>query len=175
MYYDFFTQRILGPNVLLKLLLVVRNQGVGRADDALGAAVVLLQLIKSGIGVVILKIQNIADVGSPKGIDALGVVADYANILKAAGKCLDNEVLGVVGVLVLVDQQVAKPFLVFCQGLWKAGKKFVGLEQQVVKIHGARPKAALHVLAVDFAQLGHSGRGILLLEVGPCGISLGRN
>ena len=41
-HYYFFTQRILGPNVFLKLLLVVRNQGVGRADDALGAAVVLL-------------------------------------------------------------------------------------------------------------------------------------
>ena len=101
-HYNFLSERILGPHVFLELFLVVGNQDIGGFDNALGTTVVLLQFIERSVGVVLLKIKNIADVGASKRINTLGVVAHHTNVLKARSQGLHDQVLCVVGILILI-------------------------------------------------------------------------
>ena len=89
-HHNFFAQRILSPHVLLKLLFVVRNQHIGRLDNALGATVVLLQLVQRRVGVVLLKVQNVPNVGASKRINTLRIVTNHTNVFKASSQRLHN-------------------------------------------------------------------------------------
>ncbi|OIQ65455.1 hypothetical protein GALL_529850 [mine drainage metagenome] len=64
------------PERLAQALGVVGDDGAGRVEDALGAAVVLLQLDLHRLREILLEIQDVADVGPPPPID--GVVGHEA-------------------------------------------------------------------------------------------------
>ena len=155
-----------GPDHLFQLLLVSRNDAVGGVYDIPGGTVVLFEAVYGHIVVIALEIQNIADIGPPERIDALGIVSHHANILVSVCKGPHDQVLRMVGILVLIYQNVPEALLVFHEHLRKAGQQFVGAEQQVVKIHGARFEASVYVLLVDFPGTGPLGHGICLLQFG---------
>ena len=97
-----------GPQVLALALAVVGDHGVGRVEDLLRGAVVLLQADDLRVGVVALELEDVADVGAAPGVDALVVVADHGEVAVLAGEQVGQAVLGVVGVLVLVHQHEAE-------------------------------------------------------------------
>ncbi len=134
-HIDFVAFVVAGPNVLLDLVLVFGNDGVGRFDNVFGAAVVLLKFVDHAIGIVPFKIENILDVGPPKAVDALRIVTHHTNVFPRCAKLADDHVLGEVGVLVLVDQDEAKLLLVLVQEIGKIPKKNIGLEQEVIEVH----------------------------------------
>jgi hypothetical protein len=69
------------------------------------------------VGVVLLEVQDVADVGLAPTIDRLVGVADDEKVAVLGGEGGDEDVLDAVGVLVLVDQDVAEALLVaFEQG-----------------------------------------------------------
>ena len=90
---------------------------VGGVEDRLGRAVVLLEADDLGVGVVALELEDVADVGAAPGVDRLVVVADHGEVAVLAGEQVGEAVLGVVRVLVLVDQDVAEGALVVAQAL----------------------------------------------------------
>ena len=65
-----------------------------------------------GVGVVVLELEDVADVGAAPRVDRLVVVADHGEVAVLAGEQVGDAVLGVVGVLVLVDHHVAERALV---------------------------------------------------------------
>ena len=76
-----FARFILRKDLLFNLVSVARNDGIGGIDDVLGGAIVLLQLHDLELGIVLLEIEDVGDVGTSKGIDTLGIVSHYADIL----------------------------------------------------------------------------------------------
>ena len=64
------------------------------------------------VGKVLLELENVADIGAAPGVDALVLVAHGADVLVLAGQQLHQLVLRAVGVLVLVDEQIAIAALV---------------------------------------------------------------
>ena len=64
------------------------------------------------VGKILLELQNVADVGAAPRVDALVLVAHRADVLVLAGQQLHQLVLRPVGVLVLVDEQIAIATLV---------------------------------------------------------------
>ena len=102
----------LGPEVLLLLLAVVGDDRVGRVEDRLGRAVVLLELDDLGAGEVALEVEDVADVGAAEAVDRLGVVADDRQVAVLLGQQLQQPVLRAVRVLVLVDEEPAEGALV---------------------------------------------------------------
>ena len=114
-----------GPQPLVLAAGVLGDDGVGGRQDRLRGAVVLLEQHDGGVGVVVLEVLDVADVGAAEGVDRLVGVTDDAQLGRrrprrarsgrspaAAGgadELADQDVLRVVGVLVLVDQHVAEP------------------------------------------------------------------
>ena len=108
----------LGPQVLLAARLVALDDGVGRGEDRLGRAVVLLEKDRARVGVVLLELDDVADRGPAEGVDRLVGVTDDDELarldgvltprlaIRPADELAHELVLRVVGVLVLVDEHV---------------------------------------------------------------------
>jgi hypothetical protein len=104
-----------GPQLLVEQLLVVRDHGVRRLEDAHRRAVVLFELDQLEVRVVARQAAQVLDVGAAPAVDRLVVVADRGERRARAGELLEQAVLAGVGVLVLVDEQVAQAVLPFVE------------------------------------------------------------
>src|SRR6266853_1848959 len=91
-----------GPQPLLGALGVVADDAVSGVQDGLARAVVLLQPHDLGVGVVLAEIEDIAHVRAAEAIDRLVVVADHHHVAVLLREQVHQDVLGAVGVLVLV-------------------------------------------------------------------------
>ena len=125
----------LGPQVLGLLPAVVGDQRVRRRQDHLRGAVVLLQLDHGGVDVVLLEVEDVGDVGAAEAVDRLRVVADDREVAVLGGEQLEPAVLGVVGVLVLVDEHPAERVRVAVADLLEQLEQVDRAEQQVVEVH----------------------------------------
>ena len=68
------------PELLVLARAVVLDDRVGGREDRLRRAVVLLQLDDLGVGVVLLEVEDVADVGAAEAVDRLVVVADHRQV-----------------------------------------------------------------------------------------------
>ena len=71
-----------------------------------------------------------------------------------------------IGILVLIDEHIAKLVLVFVQYIRKAVQQLKHFQQQVVKIHGAIAKAALAIGSIDASDFRFLRAHIFLLNGG---------
>ena len=101
-----------GPEGLAEAALVGGDDAGGGGEDVRGGAVVLLEADHLRAGKILLEAEDVADLGAAPAVDRLVVVADAADVVVGAGEEAEPEVLGDVGVLVLVDEDVAEPALV---------------------------------------------------------------
>ena len=146
-----------GEQALLLALRVVAHHGVCRREDMPGGAVVLLELDHLGRRKVLLKVQDVGDVGTAPAVDRLVVVAHDHQVAVLGGEQVGDLVLHVVGVLVLVDADVAEALLVLLQHVGVVAQKLQRTHQQVVEVHGVGGAQALLELQV------HAG-GLFLLR-----------
>ena len=122
------------------------------AQDRARGAVVLLERHDVRVGVVALEVEDVADVGAAPGVDALVVVAHRHHVALRLGQGPDQAVLGVVGVLVLVDQDVLEA------GLPAVADGLVALQelrrdhQEVVEVHRPVVAEGCGVAPVDARQ-----------------------
>ena len=63
-----------------------------------------------------------------------------------------DQVLGVIGILIFVDQDIIEFLLIFGQNVREITEQDIGLQLKSVEIHGIRLFATLLVLFVDFSQ-----------------------
>lgn len=144
----------LSVHTVFNLILVFGNHPVSRIDNGFGGAVVLFEPEQLMIGIIDLEIQDVLDIGTTKGIDALGIVAHHGDVFVQGCHAFDDEVLGMVGVLILIYQDISEAVLILIQHLGEVSEKQVGVKEQVVKIHGVGPLQAHVVLPEDFACHG---------------------
>ncbi len=140
----------LRPQILALALRVARDDRGCCFQDDLRGAVVLLQANGLRFGKVFLELEDVADVRTAPAVDALVLVSNNANIVMIAGEKLHQLVLRTVGVLVLVDHDVAEAAVVtlarFATGFQQAHR----LEQQVVEVECV---VLEQLLAIDLVQL----------------------
>ena len=171
---DEFAFLLVAPHLFLDLVLVVGDDGVRGVDDVLGGTVVLFQADESIVGVVVLEVEDVLDVGAAEGIDALGVVAYHADVLEQRRDAFHDEVLSVVGVLVLVDEDELESVLVFVEHIGVVAQEDVGEIQDVVEVHGV---GAVQTVIVELEQFGDERLvrlAVSLLDVGVVGVVFGR-
>jgi hypothetical protein len=82
--------------------------------------------------------QDLLDVRSPPAVDGLVVVAHHAHVAVRAPDLLHDLVLGMVRVLVFVDQDVAVLLPVVRADVFVLAQQADRLQQEVVEIQGAR-------------------------------------
>ena len=124
------------------------NERVGSIDDGLGGTVVTFEFEEFGIGISFLESKDILDVGSTEGVDGLCIISYHADMVVWFRQSLDNEVLRIVGILVLIYQDISEVVLVFAQHVLVLLKEGVGHEEQIVEIHGVagfQPAVVFHI------------------------------
>ena len=109
---DRLSRRVIGPQRLAVPVRVVLNDLSGGLQDGLGGAVVLFELHDRGVGVVLLELQNVADVGSSPPVDRLIIISHHADVAVPFGQRADDEILGAIRILVLVDKNVLEALLI---------------------------------------------------------------
>ena len=92
-------------------LRVVLDHRVRGSEDRVRRAIVLLEGHDLGAGEVALELEDVADVRSAKRVDRLIRVADDEEVAVLLGEQLEQAVLRMVGVLVLVDEDVPERLL----------------------------------------------------------------
>ncbi|CFE41021.1 Uncharacterised protein [Mycobacterium tuberculosis] len=140
-----------GPQPLLPAPRVTGNHRVGRRQDVLRRAVILFQQNGSGVGVVTFEVFDVADGGAAERIDRLIGIPDDAQlaggntvIAVAADQLAHQYVLGVVGVLVFVNQDMPEPPTVVLGDLREGLQHRDGLADQVVEVQRVgRPQPPL--------------------------------
>ena len=114
----------------------------------MGGAVVLFQTNDPRAPVLLFKVQNVLDGCAPEAVNALVVVAHHADVLMTACKQGRQEVLHMVGVLILVHQHVPEFALIILQNILVLLQKLNGDVDDVVKIQGVVVLQAGLVFAV---------------------------
>jgi len=102
-----------------------------------------------GAGEVFLELQDVVDVRAAPAINRLVRVAGHAQVLALQAKASRDQVLGVVGVLVLVHQDVAVLVFQLLADVGVVAQQVGRLDQQVVEIGGVLGGEDLLVGGVD--------------------------
>ena len=136
---------------------VVSNDRIGYVQNVLGGAVVLLEQNCFRPLEITLELGDVANIGTAEGINRLVRVAHHGErgardraigggrnlgvsrdqgSWHIPGELSNQGVLGVVRVLVLINQHMAEPGLISRRHLGKGPKEIDGLANQVVKVKG---------------------------------------
>ena len=107
---QFFAFAILAINIFSNLSLIMRYQTVCSLYDCLCTTVVALKFKHSCPCILSFKTQYVINIGTSKAIDALCVITNNTNALMFSGKLVDDTLLNIVGVLILVHQNIFKTF-----------------------------------------------------------------
>jgi hypothetical protein len=102
----------------------------------------------------------LSTLGPAPAIDRLVVVAHAADVLTALGQQAQPQVLGDVGVLVLVDHHVFEAGLEVGQDVGMAGEDRDVVQQQIAEIAGIEDAQAVLILAIQ-------GHALARRELGP--------
>ncbi len=110
--------------------------------------VVLLEPDHRGAGKIGFEAQDVADLGAAPAVDRLVVVADTAQIAPGLGQEPQPQILRDVGVLVLVDQDIAEAPVVVGEDLGVLGEQGQVVQQEVAEIDGVDGRQALLIALV---------------------------
>ena len=112
------------------------NDLVRRVQDVAGGTVVLLEADGLRVFIVALEVEDVFDGGSAEAVNGLVIVADDADVHVLAGEKARQYILGRVGVLVLVDEDIPELVLVMFPDLRLLFEEFDGVEDHVIEVHG---------------------------------------
>ena len=149
---DGFALSPLGPQGLFLAACVMGDDLIGSVQDVGGGAVILLQLDDGSVGIVLLKIEDVADIRAAPAVDGLIVVSHDAEVAALVGEELDHHILGVVGVLILVHHDIAEALAIALQHRRMIRQQLEGLDKQIVKVQGVVGLQAGFILQEDIVD-----------------------
>ena len=120
---NFFALARFGPQGLAEAAAVLRDHAARRPQNVRCRAVVLFEPGDRGARKILLEAQDVADLGAAPAVDRLIVIADTAQISTHLRQQTQPQVLGDVGVLVLVDEQVAEASLIIGEDVGITGEQ----------------------------------------------------
>ena len=145
---------ILAENVLPYLAFILANQRIGSLYDELCGTVVLLKFEEAcTLRILLLEIQDVVNVGTTKRIDTLCIIANDTDTTVLLGKLQHDFLLRIVGVLILVDEHIAKTLNILLADVLMLMKQQIGLHQQVVEVHSVSLSATLHIPIIYMGNL----------------------
>ena len=150
---DLLALLVLGPQGLAVAGAIAGDDAGSSPQDVPGGAVVALQADHLSTREILLEAQNVADLGAAPAVDRLVVVADAGDVAVTAGEQPQPEILGHIGVLVLVDQDGPEAALILGQDVGMAGQQGQAMQQQVAEIAGVQGRQPLLIGCVEFHAL----------------------
>ena len=160
------TLAVFRPQFFLKQLRIIRNHRVGRIQNPLGRAVILLQFDHLDLRKVALQQFQIVQSRAAPRINRLIIVAHGGEHRARAGQQLDQLILHRIGVLILVHQNIADFRLPALTHLIVAAQQFHRQTNQIVKIHRLirlyrRVIIHIHARKLQLALIGRDTQRLL--------------
>ena len=132
--HDTFACRFRRYEFLFFAVSVERDQTVGDREDVRRAAEILLELDNRRVGPIALESHYVADVGAAPAVDRLVRIARSADIAVLRNQQLGDLVLGVIGILIFVDQHKLKAVAKLAADIGTISEQDGRLHQQVIEI-----------------------------------------
>ena len=146
------------PQLLALPALVVVDYRVGSLQNVLGRAIILLQADDPGTGILVFKLQDVFNGGTTEAVDGLVVVTHHADIFPFPRQRRGQQILQMVGILILVDEHIAELVLPVLPRLRMLQEQPHRVENQVVKVQRVRLPEPMLILSIEL-------RNLLLAEV----------
>ena len=124
-----------GDKVFFELPQVAADGGIGHFENPGDTAVICLDPVSLRPGMTLGKIENIFKICPAPRVNRLRVVADHHNIAVFRAEKIDKIGLHKIGVLIFVDQHMAKLMAVMLADLGVLAQELIGTDEQVVEIH----------------------------------------
>ena len=121
------------------------------------------------------QVEDVAYVCTTKRVDALRVIANDTQLAAFAGDLCHDHMLCEIGVLILVDENVAEKLPVVAQHIGIVAQQDVGIVEQVIEIHRTACDTAVTVGTVDSIHLRALGTVVGLNHVAADGIVFRRH
>ncbi|MPL84433.1 hypothetical protein SDC9_30398 [bioreactor metagenome] len=150
----------LGPERLAKPPLVRGDQPRGGGQDMLGRAVILFEPDHHRAREILLEAQDVADLGAAPAIDRLVIIADAADVAMALRQQPQPQILRDVGVLILVDKDIAEPALILRQHIRVGLEDRHHMQQQIAEIDGIQRAQPVLIGGVKLGAAVVEGRGL---------------
>ncbi len=150
----------LGPEGLAEAALVRGDEPRGGRENVRGRAVVLFETDHLRAGKILLEAQDVAHLGAAPAVDRLVVIAHAADVAVLARQQPQPEILGDVGVLVLIDEDIAEPALVLRQHVLVRVEDGQHVQEKVAEIHRVERPQPLLVLGVYLGAHVVEGRSL---------------
>ena len=109
---DFISLHIICPEIFLFTMSVIFDNCISRRQNCFGRAIILLQHNGFGIRIILLKIHNIANISTTPTIDGLIRITYYAKIAIAPSQQSCQLILGPIGILILIHQNITEATLI---------------------------------------------------------------
>ena len=132
----------------------------------------MFQLENLGVGINLGEVEDVVNIGPAEGIDALCIIPHHTYVLVILSQLQHNAVLCKVGILILIDQNIAELILIAGQHLGVVAKQQESIEQQIIKIHCIRLPASFPIPAVDIADCRHLCRTVSFVGFFVIGITV---
>ena len=136
--HDFVALAVIRPKAFTLSFAVVGNNGVRRIKHSLRRAVVLFKPDELGVPILKLEAHDVFNRCAAETVDTLVIIADNTKIFVSAGQKLGQPELRVVGVLILVDHNIAKTPLIILTDIFEIFQKRDGVDDDIVKVHRVR-------------------------------------
>ena len=163
----------IGPQRLAEPARIVRDEAVGGGENVRSRAIILFETDDLRAGEVMLEAEDVGDLGAAPAVDRLIVVADDAKVAARLGEQLQPFVLGLVRVLIFVDEDVAEAVAISVEDVRLGPEDHQHMQQQVAEIAGVQRLQPLLILRVEFgAAAGGEGFGLAGIDLlrGPAAI-----
>ena len=145
---DGISLTVAGPELLSLSAQIVGDYRIGGIQNRLGGAVILLQTDGSASLVLLFKIQDIFDGCAPEAVNTLIVIAHNADIFISPSQQRGEQILHMVGVLILVHQNIAEFSLIVSTDIFVLLQQLYGHKDDIIKVQSIvfpEPLLILHI------------------------------
>ena len=160
-YGDPVTLGAIGEKGLAKTAGIVSDQLRRSAENVPSRAIVAFETDHGSARKILLEAQDVVDLGTTPAVDRLVVVADAAEVRRSLRDQTQPLVLDDVGILVFVDENVAKAPLVIGEHIRVFAEQPERLEQQVTEIDRVELLQSLLIGRIE--PHAHAGEGVALI------------
>ncbi len=128
------------------------DQSGGGGQNVGGGTIVALQPYHFGVGKIFFKTQDVFDFGAAPRINRLVVIADAAQVAIFLAKQAQKQILGDVGVLILIDHDVSETFLILVQNFGIRHQDAQRIEQDVAEVDAIEFEQTGLILFINFGD-----------------------